>query len=382
MICNFTRSNNSPIRFTKRLSLNDISRWECCASALVKLIEHVNMLMNPLFTIELPDEFKPRLNIRKRRHKSEQYRLCYTESKLLRSSRLNLFRQFYSGLLFHSEHMTATVKRQLGINMEIRQQSIVLTYVLEGSLSIKVPGALEKISVPAGQSFAQSLPAGKYVWTLQPGKLKVICLVIHPQWIFHMNSVFTELAPINKELIDDNDSYQSFRSYKMSPHTRKYLKKLLHCRSNNKLDLEEALFSSINKLAIEYNKQLVETGSKLKRPSKQIAYEVRDRIIEVVANETIPRVNDISEFFHVSPKALRRYCIKTFKMNVQELILDAQMKAAFNLIRRGLLIKDVAIKLGYSELANFSKRYRLYFGYPPGSIRSAKRTVISDFNKV
>jgi len=334
--------------------------------------------MNPLFIIETPDEIKPRLNIRKRRPKSDQHRLSYAESKLIRSAHLNLFRQFYKGFLFYLEQVTATVKRKLVVNMEVKQHCIVLTYVMEGTLNFKIPGSSDTVAVSSGQCFAQSLPAGKYLWTLQPGKLKVICLVLHPEWIQQMKSVFNELVEINRLLIDQDAIYESFRTYRMSPYSRKHLKKIIHCRLNNKIDLEETLFHSVNRLAIEYNKHLVEPVSKLKRPSKQIAYEVRDRIIEVVASETIPRVNEISEFFHLSPKALRRYCLKTFKMNVQELILDAQMKAAFNLIRRGLLIKEVAIKLGYSELANFSKRYRLYFGYPPGSMRSLASRLLSN----
>ena len=324
--------------------------------------------MKTPFSFELQDGIQLLTHIIKRRPGSKHH-IVYAITRLSSSRPVKILRQSFSGFTFYLELITYFVKTPSTIRIKIAQSSMVFLYVLKEDLIFSAKTAGRPIIIYKGQCFAHAIPAGSYHWTVKPGKKKFVYFVLKPAWLLKMREVYPILAAVMQEMAAGNPLHTILPPFSISRSAARQLNTLRYVKASDKITQEEKLFHIINNLVAEYHQHLT---APVKIPStsyKQIACEARDLIIEQVNKAMIPNAREIADHFNIETKLLRRNCYKMFKMNIHELVLDAQMKRAYSLLKKGMKIKEVAANLGYSEQANFTRSFKSYFGCPPSSFQ-------------
>lgn len=331
----------------------------------------INLKMEPPFKFELPNENPSFLSIRKcKRERGGEHKLQYAKSKLVTSIGVKLFRQYFIGFTFYLEQITYYIKKPFAIKVSFKKPCLIFIYVISGDLHSAGSG---QSIIAQRHCFAHLVPAGEYPWLVQSGKMKLIYFTLNPEWLIEMETEFPTLVKIVQRIMDGNVSNKIFPHYHLTVKTLKTLDKLMGIKVTSRIDLETQLLSTINLLIKEYQHHLINPNQIDSKSNRQVACEVRDHIIDLVEKGIIPFVMEVSTTFNIESRTLGRFCFRVFRMNVQELITDAQMKKAYAMLKRGLSVKDVTLGLGYSDLSVFSRKFKNYFGYSP-------RAVVSDIN--
>ena len=89
-----------------------------------------------------------------------------------------------------------------------------------------------------------------------------------------------------------------------------------------------------------------------------------DVIIKEISNPSLSCKN-IAEKISVSDTYLRKLFSKCRATSPSRYILDIRMNKAHSYLSDGYSVGETAEKVGYSDIYQFSKRYKKYFGYPP-----------------
>lgn len=80
-------------------------------------------------------------------------------------------------------------------------------------------------------------------------------------------------------------------------------------------------------------------------------------------------VSELAEAMNMSRSNLLRKVKKETKLSVSQLISQARLKRAMELLRKSSLnVSEVAGQVGFSSTSYFIKCFREYYGYPPGEV--------------
>ena len=98
-------------------------------------------------------------------------------------------------------------------------------------------------------------------------------------------------------------------------------------------------------------------------------------IIEVLSEKGVTDVEAIAEHMHINTVTLRRRLSQTLSVTPKGYILRVRMEKAKFLLQnyRDLAIADVADKCGYSQVPNFTRAFKNYFGMMPSEARNSKQ---------
>ncbi|WP_035058343.1 AraC family transcriptional regulator [Andreprevotia chitinilytica] len=81
------------------------------------------------------------------------------------------------------------------------------------------------------------------------------------------------------------------------------------------------------------------------------------------------RVEQLAEDFGVSPAHFQRLCQRYFHCSPRQMLLNIRMACARELFQSGIRsVGDVAQRVGYAEIASFSRRFSQHFGQNPGEL--------------
>jgi AraC-like DNA-binding protein len=83
----------------------------------------------------------------------------------------------------------------------------------------------------------------------------------------------------------------------------------------------------------------------------------------------LPSIEDIAQALHVSARTLKRQLAAegtSFSLLVDE---ERRERAMFLLGSPALSLKDIADRLGYANLANFTRAFQRWTGQAPGEYR-------------
>lgn len=293
----------------------------------------------------------------------KEHKVLYGDAISAHTKHVTLLRKFYSGFTFYLEQINYFVKQPTVVTLRVAKPCLMFIYALEDDLNFNIPE--QNKVVAKRQCFAHLIPAGDQIWRVVPGKQRFIYFVLRPAWLVKMRADYPELVETIQRLRNGNVAHKVFHPFAMTEYTASLLKRLTECRAINQFELEEGLLSTINKLVKEYHTYLIKPIKKLQKSYKQIVFEVRDQIIDEVGRGIIPNLAEISSIHGITAKALRRNCCRVFKMNPKDLVLDAQIKATDRMINDGLGVKEIAIRLGYSDASVFSRRFTKHYGYSP-----------------
>lgn len=80
------------------------------------------------------------------------------------------------------------------------------------------------------------------------------------------------------------------------------------------------------------------------------------------------QIDEVAAFCNVSAVYLRKIVKEVYQKTPFHLLTDLRMKKACELLLEKRPIKEIASSVGYSDIYQFSRAYKRYFGYPPSTI--------------
>jgi AraC family transcriptional regulator len=80
-------------------------------------------------------------------------------------------------------------------------------------------------------------------------------------------------------------------------------------------------------------------------------------------------LSDLAETVQCSPRQFSRIFSNTFGMTPHQYILNERVAQSKELIAKGRMLVDIAIKLGFANQSHFSGAFRKVTGMPPGQFR-------------
>ncbi|QLG89405.1 helix-turn-helix transcriptional regulator [Chitinibacter bivalviorum] len=82
------------------------------------------------------------------------------------------------------------------------------------------------------------------------------------------------------------------------------------------------------------------------------------------------RVEQLAEQYGVCSAQFQRLCLKNLGATPLQLIIEQRMLRARELLSGGRYsVSEVAVAVGYEEIASFSRRFRSHFGYSPSAVK-------------
>jgi len=322
--------------------------------------------MRSLLTYEFPMGTRSLTSLRKKRTK---HRESYTYNKLVRFSHFRQILRVFDCFAFKFEQHSYTATKSFLLGVTVKSPCLVFIFALKGDLELSDPFSQKITSVAEGKCFAVSLPAGRCSCPIKAGKSKVAVLVLNTKWMLDNGKVYEALRDILNDVTNGVASYHLLPVFDMNVKIDRHLKKLTEIKYRPSVTIEKVMLPIANRLALDYYELFTADNKRARsvdfKTPKQVAYEVRDRIISDVENGIIPDIGTIADDVAKSRSTLRRMCIKIFGMNTQRLILDAQMKVAHGLVRKGLKVQEVSNRLGFADYPIFSRKYKNYFGHSP-----------------
>ncbi len=138
--------------------------------------------------------------------------------------------------------------------------------------------------------------------------------------------------------------------------------------------LDDELFYSIAESIIADQRLIYEQFSKLqykKQATKEALFrqllEAKDLIDEQYLTDL--NIDRIALDACISKYHFIRLFNSTFNLSPYQYIISKRLMHAKILILEGQSIPEVAIKMGYADLAAFSKAFKACFGFPPSAVR-------------
>lgn len=89
------------------------------------------------------------------------------------------------------------------------------------------------------------------------------------------------------------------------------------------------------------------------------------------ADDGYPSLASMARHMCMSPRTLKRR-LRAHGVRFRQLLDGARFREAARLLEHSdLTVEQIALRLGYSSPANFSRAFRRWAGHPPGAFRSS-----------
>jgi len=76
-------------------------------------------------------------------------------------------------------------------------------------------------------------------------------------------------------------------------------------------------------------------------------------------------IDEVASFCNISGVYLRKIVKEVYQKTPFHLLTELRMKKAFEMLLEKRPVKEIALSVGYSDVYQFSRAYKRYFGYPP-----------------
>lgn len=77
------------------------------------------------------------------------------------------------------------------------------------------------------------------------------------------------------------------------------------------------------------------------------------------------QIDEVAAFCNISAVYLRKIVKEVYQKTPFHLLADLRMKKACEMLLEKRPVKEIALSVGYSDIYQFSRAYKRYFGYPP-----------------
>lgn len=133
--------------------------------------------------------------------------------------------------------------------------------------------------------------------------------------------------------------------------------------------LMEAPLRLANPAAAAMAREACERELQARRSSRDDALTARVRSLLVQSDDRLPTLEEVASALHVSTRTLKRRLQeegRNFRALVDHVL---EMRATQMLQEEGLSVSEVAFRLGYNDVSNFSRAFRRWTGQSPSDFR-------------
>jgi AraC-like DNA-binding protein len=275
--------------------------------------------------------------------------------------------QFVNGDDYWMELWSFSVKKSGYIDIIIHQPYISIAMFLKGSLYDYLLGDGMVIS-PAKTYNIFYLPTGKQRMNLFKGDY-VLLFFIPPQ--YYLNSMAVEhssMKDILNRLVERNEEGAFLTNFPM-PHAAWQIIKRLE-KTNKKgaaldLELRQYILEILGLYNEQFNRNRMQPASYVTTREKAVA--IRDHILDNLGDINLGGLNELTLLFHVTAKPLTKEFKTLTGKTVPQFITDERLEWAKRLLqKKDMHVFEIALIVGFSDTANFARKFKKKFGYAPG----------------
>lgn len=138
------------------------------------------------------------------------------------------------------------------------------------------------------------------------------------------------------------------------------------------LALMQAPLRLANPSAAAMAREACERELQARRTTREDALTARVRTLLVQSDDRLPTLEEVASSLHVSTRTLKRRLQeegRNFRALVDHVL---EMRATQMLREEGLSVSEVAFRLGYNDVSNFSRAFRRWTGQSPSDFRKER----------
>ncbi|MDF2446875.1 MAG: araC family transcriptional regulator [Moraxellaceae bacterium] len=134
-------------------------------------------------------------------------------------------------------------------------------------------------------------------------------------------------------------------------------------------ELLEAPLRLANPSAAALAREACERELQARRNDRQEALTARVRSLLVQSDDRLPTLEEVADTLHVSTRTLKRR-LQEEGRNFRALVDHVLRERATQMLQEeGLSVSEVAFRLGYNDVSNFSRAFRRWTGQSPSDFR-------------
>ena len=80
------------------------------------------------------------------------------------------------------------------------------------------------------------------------------------------------------------------------------------------------------------------------------------------------QIDEVAAFCGMSAVYLRKIIKEVYHKTPFHLLCEVRMKKACEMLLEKRPVKEIALSVGYSDVYQFSRAYKRYFGFPPTTV--------------
>lgn len=285
----------------------------------------------------------------------------------------SLLNQTIDGGDYRIEFRTLTLEKNDSLEIEIRKPCISIIISIKGQLTGVLPDTIA-IELTAKTYCLLYLPKGKHQLNATAGQTRWICISPPLHYLKNMAQEDNSLKKImNRLRLKAGEGLEPTRfSIPMNLH------RIIHQfqKANKKgaaLDFE--LRQTIIKILGIYNEQVKKLQqNKMHYPTiEETAIAAKEYILSDLGNVNLGGLNEIARHFYVTTETLTTAFKKLTGKTIPAFIGDERMEWAKRLLeKKEMHVFEIAWMVGYTDTANFNRKYKKKFGHAPLNRKQGK----------
>jgi len=147
------------------------------------------------------------------------------------------------------------------------------------------------------------------------------------------------------------------------------------------------LLSVFRKINEELDEENLPKKEETKTPCNDDVHSYNERIVATIKNYITEHfkdveLEDIADFVHMNPFYISKFFKQKTGQNFSEFLLKIKMEKALELLKDiRYKIYEVSVMVGYSNVKNFTRTFKSYYGKSPREFRDNEDIVWVDKNK-
>lgn len=316
--------------------------------------------------IHLPPAYNGNLKITNEWPPDCDYKIPFARVTFIQCGLGNFLSQSVNGNDYRIELRSFAVKEDGYVKLAVKKPCISIALFLKGNISGQLSGSMA-FELNAKTYTIFYLPAGMQQITMTKGDYLWLCIIPPSYYLKYMALEHPGMKDIVNRLLIKEEEGAFLELYPLPPAIPRIIKRLEKTtKQGAALDFE--LRKYMLEILALYNEQYKrnEPGNPASEPPKEKAHAVLDYIQANLGDQNLGGLNELSLRFYTSSKTLTTAFKKLTGKTIPQYISDERMEWAKRLLdKKEMHVFEIAWIVGYSDTANFNRKFKKKFGYPP-----------------
>lgn len=301
--------------------------------------------------------------------KYQRYYLPGASIKFWRGPFGAFIQQRLSTLKYTLSYQVFFAKKKFQIEAKIDKATVVLNCTISGP--ILCLGPLGNTTHNTGKFDLHYLPQkSKSTVYLDKGFYETIIFEIDPSLLSMFVTEYPWVSEMYDKLLHNDKKAISFDSINMGILAKSQINMIFEQSENGR---GVFIFNRINEIYLQY---FIKVNGQDKEHTKLGSIDM-DEIAGYIKNNynQIITISELSRLYNIHISTLERDFKKRFGTTIKQFLTDQRMNSAKDyLLKTDMNINDIALNVGYSDVAYFSKQFKNHFKQNPTTFRKCFKT--------